>query len=175
MLHEIVPAMRIAALLWVPANPQQVLLEAQTKQAAQALGIDLLSLPIKSANGIAPALTMAQDRHATAIIVGADPLTTEARNNRAIIERCVSLKLPAVHTFPFETKNGALVSYGVDIVDSYRRTAEYTDRILKGTMIADLPFQEPTRVTLAINLQTARAIGVKVPPTLLALADEVIE
>jgi hypothetical protein len=92
-----------------------------------------------------------------------------------IIEECVSLKLPAMHTFAFEVKNGALMSYGVDIVESYRRTAEYIDRILKGTTIPDLPFQEPTRLTLAINLQTAHAIGINVPSTLLALADEVIE
>jgi putative ABC transport system substrate-binding protein len=173
MLREIVPTMRIAALMWVPENPQQVLLETQTKEAAQTLGIELLSLPIKTANDISPALAMAQNQHASAIIVAADPLTTS--NARAIIEGCLSLKLPAIHTFAFETKNGALMSYGIDIVESYRRAAEYTARILKGTKIADLPFQEPTRLTLAINLQTARAIGIKVPSTLLALADEVIE
>jgi putative ABC transport system substrate-binding protein len=173
MLREIVPAMRIAALMWVPENPQQLLLETQTKEAARILGIELLSLPIKAANDISPALAMAQNQHASAIIVAGDPLT--GANSRAIIEGCVSLKLPAMHTFEFETKNGALMSYGIDILDSYRRTAEYTDRILQGTKIADLPFQQPTRLTLAINLQTARAIGVKVPSTLLALADEVIE
>ena len=116
---------------------------------------------------------MAQNQHASAIIVAANPLTTG--NTRAIIEECLSRKLPAIHTFAFETKDGALMSYGIDIVESYRRTAEYISRILKGTKIADLPFQEPTRLTLAINLQTARAIGVKVPSSLLALADEVIE
>jgi putative tryptophan/tyrosine transport system substrate-binding protein len=173
MLHEIVPTMHIAALMWVAVNPQQALLETQTKEAAQTRGIELLSLPIKTANDISPALAMAQNQHASAIIVAADPLTTG--NARVIIEGCLSLKLPAIHTFAFEAKNGALMSYGIDIVESYRRTAEYTDRILKGTKIADLPFQEPTRLTLAINLQTARAIGIKVPSTLLALADEVIE
>jgi putative tryptophan/tyrosine transport system substrate-binding protein len=75
----------------------------------------------------------------------------------------------------YEAKNGALMSYGIDPLESFRRTAEYIDRILRGIKIADLPYQEPTRFTLAINLQTARAIDVKVPSTLLALADEVIE
>jgi ABC-type uncharacterized transport system substrate-binding protein len=111
-----------------------------------------------------PALAKARNEHASAIIVAADPLTIA--NGRAIIEGCESLKLPAMHTFAFETKNGALMSYGIDIVASYRRTAEYIDRILKGTKIADLPFQEPTRLTLAINLQTARAIGIEVPRAL---------
>jgi len=113
------------------------------------------------------------DQQAAAIIVAADPLTVA--NGRAIIDECISMKLPAMHTYAFETKNGALMSYGIDLVENYRRTAEYIDRILKGIKIADLPFQEPTRLTLAINLQTARAIGIKVPSTLLARADEVIE
>jgi putative ABC transport system substrate-binding protein len=173
MLHEIVPTMRTAALMWVPANPQQALLEAQTKEAAQAAGIELLSLPIKAANDISPALELAHDQHASAIIVAADPLT--GANNREIVERCISLKLPAIHTFAFETKNGALMSYGIDLLDNYRRAAEYADRILKGAKIADLPFQEPTRLTLAINLKTAKALGIIVPPTLLTRADEVIE
>ena len=173
MLQEIVPTMHTAALMWVPVNPQQVLLETQTKEAAQAVGIELLSLPIKAANDISPALALAHDQHASAIIVAADPLT--GANNREIIETCISLKLPAMHTFAVETKNGALMSYGIDLVENYRRAAEYADRILKGAKIADLPFQEPTRLTLAINLKTARAIGIKVPPTLLARADELIE
>jgi putative tryptophan/tyrosine transport system substrate-binding protein len=173
MLREIVPAMRIAALMWVPANPQQLLLETQTRKAAQAHGIELLSLPIMSADDIAPALAEAQGKHASAIIVAADPLTSA--NGRVIIDGCVSMKMPAMHTFPYETKNGALVSYGIDGADNFRRSAEYIDRILKGAKIVDLPFQEPTRLTLSVNLQTARAIGIKLPPTLVALADEVIE
>jgi putative tryptophan/tyrosine transport system substrate-binding protein len=173
MLHEIVPAIHIAALMWVPANPQQILLEKQTRAAAQTLGIELISLPIKTASDIAPALATAQEQHALALIVAGDPLTTA--NSHAIIDGCAALKMPAIHTFAFEAKNGALMSYGIDVIENFRRTAEYTDRILKGTKIADLPFQEPTRLTLAINLRTARAVGINMPPTLLALADEIFE
>jgi putative ABC transport system substrate-binding protein len=173
MLHEIVPAMKTVALMWVPINPQQVLQEAKTREGAKASGIELLSLPLKAAADIAPALAMAQSQSASAVIVASDPLTIT--NGRAIIDGCIAMKLPAMHTFVSETRNGALMSYGIDVLVSYRRTAEYGDRILKGAKIADLPFQEPTRFTLAINLQTARAIGIKVPPTILALADEVIE
>lgn len=173
MLREIVPTMQIAALMWVAGNPQQVLLEIQTRKAAQVLGLELLSLPIKAAGDISPALAMARNQHVSGIIVAAEPLTIG--NGPAIIEGCRALKLPALHTYAFEAQNGALLAYGVDIADNYRRTAEYIDRILRGARIVDLPFQDPTRFALAINLKTARAIGVDVPSRLLALADEVIE
>lgn len=173
MLREIVPAMHTAALMWVPVNPQQVLLEIQTKEAAKALGIELLSLPIKAANDISWALATARSQNASAMIVAGDPLTVA--NSRAIVDGCITMKLPAIHTFVSEAKHGALMSYGIDLSENYRRAAEYIDLVLRGAKIVDLPFQEPTRFTLAINLQTARAIEVKVPSRLLALADEVIE
>ena len=84
------------------------------------------------------------------------------------------MKLPAMHTFLSEARNGALIAYGIDVLDSYRRTADYVDQLLKGKKITDLPFQQPTRFTLAVNLKTPRAIGIK-PPTVLALAEDVIE
>jgi putative tryptophan/tyrosine transport system substrate-binding protein len=173
MLHKIVPAMRTAALMWVSANPQQGLLEGQTRQAAKEQGIELLSLPVKSADDIAAALTNIRDRKVSALIVAADPLTVA--NGRLIIDGCIAMKLPAMHTFVSEAKNGALMSYGINVLESYRGAANYVDLILKGTKIADLPFQQPTRFTLVINLNTARAIDIRIPPTLLALADEVIE
>jgi putative tryptophan/tyrosine transport system substrate-binding protein len=106
MLQEIVPTMHIIALMWVPENPQQALLETQTKEAAHTRGIELLSLPIRKANDISSALAMAKNQQASAILVAADPLTIG--NGRAIIEGCLSLKLPAMHTFASETTNGAL-------------------------------------------------------------------
>jgi putative tryptophan/tyrosine transport system substrate-binding protein len=139
MLHEIVPAMRVAALMWVAVNPQQALLEIQTREAAKGLGIELLSLPIKAAFDIPAAFISMRDQKVSALIVAADPLTVN--NGPAIVDACIAMQLPAMHTFASEARNGALMSYGIDILDSYRRTAEYIDLILKGTKIVDLPFQ----------------------------------
>jgi len=173
MLREMIPNLRKAALLWVPINPQQVHLEKQSIEAAKAAGLDLLSLPLKAAGDIAPALVTAETEQATAVIVAADPLTLV--NDRAIIDECLKRRLPAMHTFFFEARHGALMAYGIDISENYRRAADYVDRTLKGAKVADLPFQEPTTLTLAVNLRTARAMQIAVPPTLLALATEVIE
>jgi putative tryptophan/tyrosine transport system substrate-binding protein len=173
MLREMIPNIRKAALLYVPVNPQQVLLARQTTEAANAAGLELLSLPLKVADDITPALARAEREQVTAVIIAADPLTLT--HHRAIIAECTMRKLPAMHTFVFEVRHGALMGYGVDISENYRRAADYVDRILRGAKIADLPFQEPTNMTLAINLRTARAIQIAVPPTLLAFAAEVIE
>jgi putative ABC transport system substrate-binding protein len=173
MLRELVPTTRKAALMWAPANPQQLLLEKLTQGAAQALGIELLSLPLSTADDIEPAFAKVDSERATALIVAADPLTIA--NGRAIIDGCLVRDLPAMHTYVSEARIGALMSYGADVIENYDRAADYVDRILKGTKVADLPFQEPTRFTLAINLRTARSIRITIPQPLLMRADEVFE
>ena len=165
--------MNKTALMWVPVNPQQVLLAKQTEEAAKGFGIELLSLPLDTADDIAPALAKAQSAQVQAIVVAADPLTLA--NARAIIDGCTARGLPSIHSYVFETRRGALMSYGVDLSENYRRAAGYIDQILKGTKVADLPFQEPTRFTLSINLSTARSLRIAVPPSLVARAEEVIE
>jgi len=173
MLREMLGSMNKAALLWVPINPQQVLLAQQTQEAARRLGIELLSLPLNTADDIAPALDKAGGAQIKAIVVAADPLTVA--NARAIIDGCTVRGLPSMHTFVFETRSGALMSYGADLLENYRGAAGYIDQILRGTKVADLPFQVPTRLTLSINLGTARSLRIAVPNSLLTRADEVIE
>jgi len=173
MLREMIGSMNKAALMWVPVNPQQELLAQQTEEAAKGLGIELVSLPLNSADDIAPALAKADSAQVQAIVVAADPLTVA--NARAIIEGCTARGLPSMHTFVIETRSGALMSYGVDLLENYRSAAGYIDQILRGAKLDDLPFQEPTHLTLSINLGTARSLRIAVPNSLLARADEVIE
>ena len=92
-----------------------------------------------------------------------------------IIELTARYRIPSISPYRFAVKEGSLMSYGIDFVDLFRRTAVYVDRILRGEKPADLPVQAPTKYELVINLKTAKALGLDVPPTLLARADEVIE
>jgi putative tryptophan/tyrosine transport system substrate-binding protein len=173
LLRELVPTARKLALLWVPANAQHRLVVERTQQAAAALGVELLSLPVADADDIPAAIAKAEDERAAGLLVTADPLTV--RNRRTIIDETLLRDLPAMHNYAFEVRDGALMSYGSDVVGDYARAAGYVDRILKGGKIADLPFQEPTQINLAINLRTARSLRLTVPPALLIRADELIE
>jgi putative ABC transport system substrate-binding protein len=94
---------------------------------------------------------------------------------KQIIDRAMNHKLPAIYEWKVFTQNGGLSSYGADVQDIYRRAAGFADKIIKGAKPADLPVERPTKVDLAINLKTAKALGIEVPPTLVARADEVIE
>jgi putative ABC transport system substrate-binding protein len=173
LLREIVPTARKVAFLWVPTNVQNRLVEARTRQAAAALNIELLSLPVTTAEEISRAIAKAESERAAALLIVADPLTV--RNRRTIIDECLLRNLPAMHNYSFEVRDGALMSYGSDVGEDYGRAAVYVDRILKGAKVADLPFQEPTHIGLSINRRTARSIGLTIPQSLLIRADEVIE
>jgi putative ABC transport system substrate-binding protein len=173
LLQELIPSLRKVALMWVPSNPLHRLIEDDTRKAAMAFRIELLSLPVRNADDIAPAIARLEEQRVQALIVGPDPLTV--RNRQTIIDQCAVRDLPAIHNYSFEVREGALMSYGSDVGDDYGRAALYVDRILKGAKVSDLPFQEPTQFTLAINLRTARSLGLKVPQSLLVRADEVIE
>jgi putative tryptophan/tyrosine transport system substrate-binding protein len=173
ILHAIVPALRKVAYLWAPENPLEVLFEEQVRKAADMLGITLVSLPLSSDADIASAFRHADEEQVAAVLVEADFLTL--RFNGSIVNECLLRDLPAMHSWPIEVRNGALMSYGPAEMENFPRAAVFIDRIFKGAKVAELPFEEPTEIKLVINLRTARAIGLVVPPTVLARADEVIE
>jgi len=173
LLRELVPGLRKVAYLWVTDNPVSNQFGEQVQIAGDTLGIELVSLPLTSSADIPTAFTIAEKERVKAVLIEPDPLTV--RFSGTIVDECLLRDLPAMHGWPFEVRNGALISYGPGMVENFQHAAIYVDRILKGAKISELPFEEPTEIKLAINLRTARSIGLVVPPTLLSRADEVIE
>jgi putative ABC transport system substrate-binding protein len=137
------------------------------------LGVTITATELHNDTDIERALTELAQEPNTGFIVTPNPLNS--RNNEMIIELAARLYLPAIYPFHVDAEKGGLVSYGFDTIEQQRGVAGYVDRVLKGEKPADLPVQAPTKYQLVINLKTARALGIEVPPTLLARADEVIE
>jgi putative ABC transport system substrate-binding protein len=135
--------------------------------------MELSPVDVRDASEIERAVTAFADRPSGGLIATASASTTIHRE--LIIALATRHKLPAVYPFRYYVASGGLISYGPDTVDQYRLAARYVDRILKGEEPADLPVQAPTKYELVINLKTAKALGLDVPPMLLARADEVIE
>ena len=140
---------------------------------APSLGVELSPIDVRDAGEIERAIAAFARSPNGGLIVTASALATVHRD--LIITLAARHKLPAVYSDRFFVTGGGLISYGPDLIDQYRRAAGYVDRILKGEKPADLPVQAPTKYELVINLKTAKALGLDVPPTLLARADEVIE
>jgi putative ABC transport system substrate-binding protein len=146
----------------------------ETQAAARLLNREVLSLEIRSAGEIEGAFRSATKWHAGTLIVIAGALLDRAA--RQVVEQAAKHRLPAMYTFPnWYMDEGGLISYGVDLVDIWRRAAYYVDKILKGAKPGDLPVEQPTKFELVINLKTAKALGLTIPPSLLARADQVIE
>ena len=135
--------------------------------------MDVIPVNLREMNDVEQAVESFAQKPGGGLIVTANPFAIA--NRAQIIELAARYKLPAVYFEPAFAKAGGLLSYGPDIVDQYRRSAGYIDRILKGERPADLPVQAPTKFGLVINLKTAKALGLTVPTTLLARADAVIE
>ena len=140
---------------------------------APSLGIEVSPVNVRDAGEIESAITAFARSPNGGLIVTASALSTVHRD--LVITLAARLKLPAVYFARYFVTGGGLISYGANLVDQFRRAANYVDRILKGEKPADLPVQAPTKYELVINLKTAKAIGLTVPPSVLARADEVIE
>jgi putative ABC transport system substrate-binding protein len=174
ILREVVPGLSRIAVLWNPANPAVIDFYQQTQAAAAALGLVLQPVvEVRRVDDLKSALSTIADAQAHAMIVLADRLLLAARI--PIVNFAATSRLPAIYPYRGYVDAGGLMSYAASDIDQFHRTAVYVDRILKGEKPADLPVQEPVRFELVINLKTAKPLGLDVPPTLLALADEVIE
>jgi putative ABC transport system substrate-binding protein len=173
LLRELVPGVRKVGFLWSRDNPITKRTGEEVQMAAATLDLKIVSLPVASGADISTAFTIGEKEGVTAILIDGDPLMVQFGGT--IVDECLVRDLPAMHPWPFEVRYGALISYGPAIVENYSRTAVYLDRILSGTKIGELPFEEPTQFKLAMNLRTARSIGITVSPALLARADEIIE
>ena len=172
LLKEIAPGVTRAAVLRDPAIASGIGQFGAVQAVAPSLGVELSPIDVRAAPEIERALTAFAGIENGGLVVTGSPSSTLHRE--LIIALAARHKLPAVYWQRFVTAGG-LMSYGPDLLDQYRRAAGYVDRILKGEKPADLPVQAPTKYELVINLKTAKALGLTVPPALLARADEVIE
>src|SRR3954452_2647097 len=171
LLREIVPNLRRLALLGNSSNPVVALEFAAAQSAARTLGVDTVRPEFGRAEDI-PSAFEALNGRADGLYVCVDPLMIA---NRARINAlALAAKLPVVHSYK-DNLGEVLISYGPDLFDLYRRAAGLVDKILRGTKPADVPVEQPTKFDFVINLTTAKALGLDVPPTLLARADEMIE
>jgi len=173
LLKEIAPATTRAAVLRDPAITAGIGQFAAIQTAAPSLGVELTPVNVRDATEIERAIAAFSRYPNGGLLVTGSPLIAVQRD--LIITLAARHKLPAVYANRFFVNDGGLICYGPDLVDQHRRAAGYVDRILKGEKSADLPVQTPTKYELVINLKTAKALGLDIPATVLARADEVIE
>jgi putative ABC transport system substrate-binding protein len=173
LLKQIAPGITRAAVLRDPAIASGIGQFAAVQAMAPSLGVELSPVDARDAPEIERAVTAFARSGNGGLVVTPSPVASRHRD--LIITLAARYRLPAVYAWRYYVTDGGLISYGSDSIDQFRRAAGYVDRILKGEKPADLPVQAPTKYELVINLKTAKALGLDVPPTLLARADEVIE
>jgi putative tryptophan/tyrosine transport system substrate-binding protein len=172
LLREIIPGRRRLAILINAASPNATLEVSEVKAAIPKFDFEVAVLEIKRAEDIAPAIEGLKNG-ADALYVQTDPLFNTNRSRISALAR--DAKLPTISGTREYVEAGSLMSYGANFTDLFRRAGDYVDKILRGANAGDLPVQQPTKFDLIVNLMTAKALGLELPPTLLARADEVIE
>jgi len=173
VLAEAFPAVRRLATLWNPEDPVYALELERTEKAARGIGMTLLPIAVRAIRDFEGAFGEMVAAGADGLIVFAHTLTIP--NSRTIVELANRQPFPTMYGLREYVLDGGLIAYGPRLTDLFRRSASYVDRILKGAKPADMPVEQPTKFELTINLNTAKKLGVTLPPTLLARADEVIE
>jgi ABC-type uncharacterized transport system substrate-binding protein len=173
LLREVLPNVSTVAILWNPANAYMATSEREVHIAAEALGMKVLSFPVRTLEELEAAFGLIGREHPSALNVLADRVFLHNRDR--IVEFALSHRLPGVHAYRELVLSGGLMSYGPNYADMHKRAASYVDKIFKGTKPAELPVQAPTKFELALNIKTAKILGLTIPGTVLARADEVIE
>jgi putative ABC transport system substrate-binding protein len=173
LLKLIAPNLRRVAVLWNANDLGMTLRYRASEAGAQALGISIQPLGVREPNEFDQAFEAMNRDMPDAILMVTDSLTI--LNRKRVFEFAAAHRLPAIYEFDFLVRDGGLMSYGPDMDESFGRVAALVDRILKGARPAELPFEQPTLFKFVLNLKTAKSIGLEVPPSLLARADEVIE
>ena len=172
LLREVIPGLRRLAIIANVGYPAAALDMREVETATRVLGLEAVKLEIQRAEDIAPGLDALRAR-ADALYVCGDPLVVANRIRINIL--ALGARLPAMYSSREYVEGGGLMSYGPNTTDLFRRAAEYVDKILRGSKPGDIPVEQPTKFELAIHLTTAKVLGIQIPPSLLARADEVIE
>jgi putative tryptophan/tyrosine transport system substrate-binding protein len=173
LLKEMSPKLQRVAMLWNKDDLGMTLRYEASAKAAQAIGVTVQAIGIREPDDFNEAFSVMSADRPDAILMVADALTN--LNRKRVFEFAAARKLPAIYEYDFLVRDGGLMSYGPDLTESFERAAALVDRIFKGARPGDLPFEQPTRYPFVLNLKTAKATGLEIPPKLLALADEVIE
>ena len=173
LLLEALPRTKRVAIIWGRSLSENATIVENTRQAAKSRGVELFTRDIDGADDLVPAFDEAKNSGADALVFVTDNLFFGRR--KEIAELALSRHLPSMHSFSDEVEDGGMMSYGPELKESYERAAVLAARILNGAHPADLPVEEPTRFEFAINLKTAKALGIIVPASLLMTADEIIE
>ena len=173
LLSELIPRARVIALLVNPDGPSAERIIRDTKEAARAKELQLAVLKAGTEGDIDAAFASLAELHAGGVVVAGDAFFANRRDQ--LVSLASRHAVPAIYMWSDFTAAGGLISYGIDNIDIWRQAGIYAGRILRGEKPADLPVQQPTRFELVVNLKTAKALGITVPPSILARADEVIE
>jgi putative tryptophan/tyrosine transport system substrate-binding protein len=173
LIKELLPKLNRVAMLWNKEDVGMSQRYEASAKAAQEIGADVEAVGVREPEDFTEAFTVMDREPPDAILMVSDSLTM--LNRQRVFDYAAAHRLPAIYEYDSLVREGGLMSYGPDLKESFERAAAMVDRIFRGTRPGDLPFEQPTRYPFVINLKTAKSIGLEFPPTLLALADEVIE
>jgi putative ABC transport system substrate-binding protein len=173
LLKQVSPNLRRVAMLWNKDDLGMSRRYEASANVAQSVGVTVMPLGVREPDDFNEAFAAMNREPPDAILMVSDALTT--LNRKRVFEYAASRKLPAIYEYDFLVRDGGLMSYGADLKESFERAGDLVARIFKGAQPGELPFEQPTRYPFVINLKTAKATGIELPPNLVALADEVIE